>query len=51
MVAISDASYIFQSILGNILAYFSFFEKINQIKRVRSFNVHIEAIYNWAASN
>ena len=39
MVTIRDASYIFQSILvkANILAYFSFFEKISPIKRLCPF--------------
>ena len=38
-MAIRDASYIFQSILSkaNILAYFSFTEKNNPIKRVCTF--------------
>ena len=40
MVAIRDASYIFQSLLvkGNIIAYVSFVDKISHMKRVCAFN-------------
>ena len=42
MVAIRDASYIFQSILvkANILAYFSFFFKISPIQRMCPFKLN-----------
>ena len=44
MVAITDASYIFQSILvkGNIVAYVSFFYKFCPMKRVCPFKGNIK---------